>query len=220
MPSRVAPSRRASTSCRVSVRTASVSRRTCSPASAGARVASVPSCPHPGPAIINRLSANPSAITVVGNLLLLGVFVITRGEQDGQHDRRDRIGGTIWVGARRRTAAARERRALPLAKDRRSIQRTRRRTQGKMVPLPIESLRPGRRVRSATERAHRELPRSHHGPAGLPRVSGADVRAACASTMRAAAAVTDETKERIRQIVTRETPGGFVRPMLATTLSL
>jgi hypothetical protein len=53
-------------------------------------------------------------------------------------------------------------------------------------------------------------------------ITGADVWAAYASTMRAAesAAVADETRERIRNIVMRESPGGFVRKVLGKQLSL
>lgn len=53
-------------------------------------------------------------------------------------------------------------------------------------------------------------------------ITGADVWAAYAITMRAAAraGVADETSERIRRVVARESPGGFVRQILARPRSL
>jgi hypothetical protein len=53
-------------------------------------------------------------------------------------------------------------------------------------------------------------------------VTAADVRAAYTITMRAAATadVADETSEQIRRIVSRESPGAFVRQILAGPLSL
>jgi len=53
-------------------------------------------------------------------------------------------------------------------------------------------------------------------------ITGADVWAAYAIAMRAAATagVADETSERIRRVVARESPGGFVRQILARPRSL